>query len=118
MDQCLKKRKKKKSMCQCRRHGFNPWVRKIPSRRKWQPTPVSLLGKSHEQRSLVSYSLSACKRVGHNLVIKQRQQHSFLYTHSTALHMFPLALVSASLISLIIKVAPIILSLKKYQQQH
>ena len=26
------------------------WVRKIPQRRKWQPTPVSLPGKSHEQR--------------------------------------------------------------------
>ena len=29
---------------QCRRGGFNPWVRKIPWRRKWQPTPV-FLGK-------------------------------------------------------------------------
>ena len=27
---------------QCRRPGFNPWVRKIPWRRKWQPTPVFL----------------------------------------------------------------------------
>ena len=30
---------------QCRRPRFNPWVRKIPWRRKWQPTPVSLPGK-------------------------------------------------------------------------
>ena len=30
--------------------------RNIPWRRKWQPTPVFLPGKSHEQRSLVSYS--------------------------------------------------------------
>ena len=28
----------------------------IPLRRKWHPTPVFLLGKSHEQRSLVGYS--------------------------------------------------------------
>ena len=28
----------------------------IPWRRKWQHTPVFLLGKSHEQRSLVGYS--------------------------------------------------------------
>jgi len=34
----------------------NSWVRKIPWRRKWQPTPVLLPGKSHEQRSLGSYS--------------------------------------------------------------
>ena len=26
-----------------KRHGFDPWVRKIPGRRKWQPTPVSWL---------------------------------------------------------------------------
>ena len=25
---------------QCRRHGFDPWVGKIPWRRTWQPTPV------------------------------------------------------------------------------
>ena len=36
--------------------GFNPWVGKIPWRRKWQPTPVPLPGKSHGQRSLVGYS--------------------------------------------------------------
>ena len=28
-----------------RRHGFDFWVGKIPWRRKWQPTPVLLLGK-------------------------------------------------------------------------
>ena len=30
-----------------RRCGFDPWVGKIPWRRKWQPTPVFLLEKSH-----------------------------------------------------------------------
>ena len=38
------------------RHSFNPWVRKIHWRRKWQPTPVFLPGESHQQRSLVGYS--------------------------------------------------------------
>ena len=33
-----------------------PWVKKIPWRRKWQPTPVFLPGQSHGQRSLVGYS--------------------------------------------------------------
>ena len=42
----------KESACQCKRHGFDPWVRKIPWRRKWQPSPVSLPGKSRRQRSL------------------------------------------------------------------
>ena len=35
---------------------FDPWVRKIPWRRKWQPTPVFLPGKSHGQRNLKGYS--------------------------------------------------------------
>ena len=30
----------KDSACQSRRHRFNPWVGKIPWRRKWQPTPI------------------------------------------------------------------------------
>ena len=49
----------KESSCQGRRYkrlGFSPWVRKIPWSGKWQPTPVFLPGKSHRQRSLVSYS--------------------------------------------------------------
>ena len=35
---------------------FDPWIGKIPWRRKWQPTPVLLPGKSHEWRSVVGYS--------------------------------------------------------------
>ena len=45
------------SVClQCGRPRFDPWVGKIPWRRKWQPTPVFLPGKSHGWRSLVAYS--------------------------------------------------------------
>ena len=40
----------------CRRRGFDPWVQKIPWRRKWQPTPVFLPGKSQGRRSLAGYS--------------------------------------------------------------
>ena len=49
----------KESACQFRRskrHGFNPWVGKIPCKRKWQPTPVCLPEESHGQRSLAGYS--------------------------------------------------------------
>ena len=35
---------------------FDPWVGKFPWRRKWQPTPVFLPGKSHRQRIPVGYS--------------------------------------------------------------
>ena len=41
---------------QWRKHKFNPWIGKIPWRRKWLSTPVFLPGKSHGQRSLVDYS--------------------------------------------------------------
>ena len=46
----------KVSCLQCGRPGFNPWVGKILWRRKWQPTPVLLPGKSHGQRSVVGCS--------------------------------------------------------------
>ena len=53
-----------KSVClQCGRPGFDPWVRKIPWRRKSQPTPVFLPGKSHGRRSLVGYSPWGCKEL-------------------------------------------------------
>ena len=62
---------------QCRRHkrcGFSPWVRKIPWRRAWQPTPVLLPGDSHGQGSL-----AGCSPRGHTgsdatEVTKQWQQ--------------------------------------------
>ena len=44
-----------KSVClQCGRPGLDPWAGKIVWRRKWQPTPVLLPGKSHGERSLVA----------------------------------------------------------------
>ena len=41
----------KKFACNAGDPGFDPWVRKIPWRREWQPTPVFLPGKSHGQRN-------------------------------------------------------------------
>ena len=49
----------KESACQCRRRkrrGFDPWVRKIPWGKGWQPTPVLLPGQSHGQKSLAGHS--------------------------------------------------------------
>ena len=51
--------KKKNPACQCRRHkrhGFDPWVGKIPWRRAWQPISILLPGEAHGQRSLAGYS--------------------------------------------------------------
>ena len=43
------------------RYGFDPWVRKIPWKRAWQPTLVFLPGESHGQKSL-----AGCSSCGHN----------------------------------------------------
>ena len=43
------------------RGGFEPWVGKIPWRRKWQSTAVFLPRESHGQRYLAGYSLWGCK---------------------------------------------------------
>ena len=62
---------------QSRRPWFDPWVRKIPWRSKWQPTPVSLPGKSHGWRSLASYILWGRKESD---MTEQLHLHFFLHT--------------------------------------
>ena len=49
----------KESVCPCRRQGFDPWVRKIPWTRQWQPTLVFLPWESHGHRSLAGCSPGA-----------------------------------------------------------
>ena len=59
------------------RPGFHPWVRKIPWRRKWHPTPVLSPGESHGRRSLVG-----CSPWGSKELDTTEQLHflsSFLY---------------------------------------
>ena len=65
---------------------FEPWVGKIPWRRRWQSTLVFLPGKSHGQRSLVSYSPWGCKRVRYVLVTKQQQ---YVYAAAKSLQSCP-----------------------------
>ena len=54
-----------------RRHGLDPWVRKIPWRRTWQPTPVFLPGEFQRQRRLMGYSSWGHKRVRQDFTSKQ-----------------------------------------------
>ena len=49
-------------LMQCRKRKFDPWVGKISWRRKCQPIPLFLAGKSHGQRSLAGHSLWGCKK--------------------------------------------------------
>ena len=65
----------KESACQCRRCGFSPWVRKMPWRRKWQPTPVFLPGESRGQRSLAGYTV-------HGVAKSQTRLSAYACTHT------------------------------------
>ena len=79
----------KETTCQCRRCmrcRFDHQVGKIPWRRKWQPIPVFLPGKSQGQRSLTGYNWWGCKRVRHDLATKQ-QTTQILYL-SRYIHLF------------------------------
>ena len=69
--------------------GFDPWVRKIPWRRKWKPTPVLLPGESHGQRSLAGYSPWGCKvsettEATQHVIIEEAQFGSVLPHDPTA----------------------------------
>ena len=62
------------------RCSFDPWVSKISQRRKWQPTPVSLPGKTYGQRSLASYSPWGRKE----LVMTEATEHIVLWASLVA----------------------------------
>ena len=55
---------------QCGRPGFNPWVRKIPWRRAWQPTPVFLPGESPWTEEPGGLQSTGLQRVGHDWATK------------------------------------------------
>ena len=63
---------------QCRRPRFDPWVGKIPWRRRWQSTPVPLPGKSHGQRSLVGCRTWSRKESGTTERLHNRVQRVVL----------------------------------------
>ena len=77
----------KESACQCRRLKFDPWVGKIPCRRKWQPTPVSLPGKIPWTEEPDGLQSMRSQRVRHNLVNEQQQwffhRGAFFYNYFT-----------------------------------
>ena len=80
----------KESTCQWR---FDPWVGKTLWRRKCQPPPAFLLGKSHGQRSLVGYHPLGCK-VKHDLAAKLQQLEGGLFVCLFVFHIYWMPLVT------------------------
>ena len=77
---------------QCGRPRFNPWVRKIPWRLEWLPTPVFLPGEAHGQRSLAGYSPWGHREsytTDHTHTHPHTHTHTHTHTHS---HWLTLAL--------------------------
>ena len=60
---------------------------RFSSRRKWQPTPVLLLGKSHGERTLASYSPWGHRRVRHDLLTKWQPCLLLLSSELALLHL-------------------------------
>ena len=87
----------KESTCQCRRCRFDPWVRKIPWRRKWWPIPVFLLGKSHGQRSLEGCSPWGPKEVDTASLPTQKHSIALLCSSGTVFREFAVIIQSVSL---------------------
>ena len=72
----------KESACHCRRlkrPEFDPWIRRIPCRREWHPTPVFLPGEFHGQRSLAGSSPWGCKE----LDMTEQEHTVFLFNVSS-----------------------------------
>ena len=62
----------KESSCPCRRHGFNPWLGKIPWRREWQLTPLSCLENSRDRGAWWAIQSMGLHRVGHDSATKEQ----------------------------------------------
>ena len=73
----------------CKRGRFDPWVRKIPRRRAWQPTPVFLPGESHGQKSLAGYGPWDHKELDTTEHISTHTHIFFIISHM-CLYMLPM----------------------------
>ena len=77
-----------KTIClQCRRPGFNPWVRNILWRREQLPTPVFSSGEFHGQRSLMGYSPWGSQRERHDWATFTLEWKQFIYVKTYILHL-------------------------------
>ena len=101
----------KESTCQwrrCRRHRFNIWVRKIPWRRKWQPTPVFLPGKIPWTglQSMGSQESDMTEQLNMHVLGTQHIKVSISGPGPVRTHSLPQCKLKYSLINAIIEIQP------------
>ena len=72
----------------CGRPGFDSWVRKIPWRRAWQPTPVFFPGKSPWTEEPGGLQSMGSQRVGYDWATKHSTAHVFYYNYSRDLKLY------------------------------
>ena len=66
----------KESACHCRRCRFDPWLRKMPWRRTWQPTSGFLPGESHDRGVLWATVHGVTKELDTTERLKQPTNHT------------------------------------------
>ena len=72
-----------KNLPATRETQFDPWVGKIPWRRKWLPTSVSVPGEFHGQRSLAGYSPEVCKKLDRTEWLTHTHAHNWVNGKTT-----------------------------------
>ena len=82
-------------------------LERFPWRRKWQPTPVFLPGKSHGQRSLVGYSSWGCKE-------SDPTEYTHTHTHTHTHAHTPRFSSFASILECNFYLSPILLLVRQY----
>ena len=63
--------------------GLDPWVRKIPWKKEWQPTPVFLPGESHGQSNLGWQESDTTKQLTHMLLQKLLLSNYYIFLIDT-----------------------------------
>ena len=97
------------------RHGFDPWVGKIPCRRAGQPTPIFLPGESQGQRSLAGYSPRGQKELNATEVLQRTVE---IFLDPPVLNPFPwnLCLFLLSLLNFV-EAYPLVVSWERVHQR-
>ena len=72
----------KESACHCRRHGFDPWIGKVPWRRKWQPLQYFYLENTMDRGAWWATVQRGHKRLRQDLVLNNNNTGCYIGTIS------------------------------------